>query len=365
MSNLTLLKVLLEGLKFETDRAYGVILDRARKAGVVDHDFAPYDLRYLVSHIEQRRNELDFSLPITDLESVLRRTLQATGLDQGALSLLYHPPNSEGWAELRPSELSMRSDPSSNERTIHFFVTAKDQENQTGVTEVVSVTPRHVVVHANVYEDTAQAYRIAFHELGHALHFAQADCELGPELDYLWPPLSEAFAQLFESLLLDEQWLSTQAKLEEERIRELRARAASVELVQIRSNIAWAMFEIEIHETANSDISAVLARYNERLLFYKKDAEISGKEWAARGHQLLRQPFTAQEHLWALVLRELLRQHTMAGPGVFDSRVADALTRAHRASTRGQPLDFCMDTLGDFPHPKYVGEYYDALICGG
>ncbi len=106
-------------------------------------------------------------------------------------------------------------------------------------------------------------YRTFWHELGHAMHFANVD----PELDFTarWlgdNSVTEGFAMLWDHLTLDRGWIQRYTDLSHDAARELVFELAVAELFLARRYAAKLLYELELHE---SDFQSVASLYAELL----------------------------------------------------------------------------------------------------
>ncbi|MDO8666153.1 MAG: M3 family metallopeptidase [Gemmatimonadales bacterium] len=191
-------------------------------------------------------------------------------------------------------------------------------------------------------------YRAFFHELGHALHFANAGRALAFEHRWLGDnSVTECYAMLFEHVLLEPAWLTRYTALRGERLAAfLRAQHFAL-LAIMRRYAAKLRYELELHRAPSLDAGA--GRYAEFL------TEATGFRYAGEDALLdLDDGFYAARYLrsWQLeaTLRAQLRErfdedwfrNPRSGPAVMDllarGQREDAATLARSAC--GAELSF-------------------------
>ena len=94
-------------------------------------------------------------------------------------------------------------------------------------------------------------YTTMLHELGHALHFANADASLPFEFRWLGDnSVTESYAMLFDHRLQDRAWLTRYATLPKNRVGEFLRMAGFVELHFLRRYSAKLLYEIAVYSGA-------------------------------------------------------------------------------------------------------------------
>jgi len=191
-------------------------------------------------------------------------------------------------------------------------------------------------------------YRAFWHELGHALHYANAARDLAFEHRWLGDnSVTEAYAMLFEHVLLASEWLTRYTILRGDRLREFLRAQRFAYLAIVRRYAAKLRYEVELHRAPSLEAGA--ARYAEIL------TTGTGFRYASEDALLdLDDGFYAARYLRAWQLEATLRSHLIerfdvdwfrnprAGPAVLDllarGQKDDAATLAREAV--GRPLGF-------------------------
>ncbi len=107
-----------------------------------------------------------------------------------------------------------------------------------------------------------QAYQALLQAAGHAQHFAWTSPQLRPEFSFTGDEaVGETWAILFQSLLLDQQWLATRLGFDESQ--EFRRTLAVHKLMRVRRSAARLNYEVELH--AEKLTGTAGARYAELL----------------------------------------------------------------------------------------------------
>lgn len=114
-------------------------------------------------------------------------------------------------------------------------------------------------------------YATLFHEAGHAEHFACVNPQLPVEYKWLGDnSVTESFAFLFEHLLMDENWLEQNIKIDE--AKEYLSFAALYKLLFLRSYGAKLSYEIKLHTHDLKGMDEVYKNTCESILKYKHPA---------------------------------------------------------------------------------------------
>jgi hypothetical protein len=144
-------------------------------------------------------------------------------------------------------------------------------------------------------------YRAFWHELGHALHFANAARELSFEHRWLGDnSVTEAYAMLFEHQTMAPAWLRRYARMSEAKLADFLRTQAFALLAIVRRYAAKLNYEIELHRAPSL---AAGARHYAELL-----TEATGFRYAAEDALLdLDDGFYAARYLRAWQLEAALR----------------------------------------------------------
>ena len=174
-------------------------------------------------------------------------------------------------------------------------------------------------------------YRAFWHELGHALHFANAGRDLAFEHRWLGDnSVTEAYAMLFERMLMTRAWLARYTALRGERLTAfLRAQHFAL-LAIVRRYAAKLCYEVELHRSPSLDAGA--QRYPEILTaatgfrYAEEDAllDLDDGFYAARYLRAWQLEATVWAHLTSRFDEDWFR-NPRTGPVV-----ADLLSRGQR-----------------------------------
>ncbi len=191
-------------------------------------------------------------------------------------------------------------------------------------------------------------YRAFWHELGHALHFANADRTLAFEHRWLGDnSVTEGYAMLFEHQLIQPAWLRRYARLGGESLRAFLRRQAFALLAVTRRYAAKLGYELALHRAPSLEAGA--AAYAERLTI------ATGFRYAPEDALLdLDDGFYAARYLRAWQYEATLRQvltdrfdedwfrNPRAGPFVLDLLARGQRENAAQlaAELTGHALDF-------------------------
>jgi hypothetical protein len=191
-------------------------------------------------------------------------------------------------------------------------------------------------------------YRAFWHELGHALHFANAGRDLPFEHRWLGDnSVTEAYAMLFEYVLLAPEWLTRYTIMRGDRLHAFRRAQVFAYLAIVRRYAAKLRYEVELHRAPSLEAGA--SHYVEIL------TAATGFRYAPEDALLdLDDGFYSARYLRAWQLEATLRAHLTerfdvdwyrnprAGPAVLDllaqGQKDDAATLAREAL--GRPLGF-------------------------
>ena len=200
-------------------------------------------------------------------------------------------------------------------------------------------------------------YRAFFHELGHALHFANAGRRLPFEHRWLGDnSVTESYAMLFEHLLLTPAWLRRYTGLSGDRLGDfVRSQAFSL-LAIVRRYAAKLIYEIDLHRAPS--LAGAGSRYVELL------SDATGLRYAEEDALLdLDDGFYSARYLRAWQLESLLHtglterydsdwfRNPKAGPFVLD-----LLERGQRDNAVAIAQSVLGSTLGFGALERWCGE---------
>jgi len=219
-----------------TDNVYKKFLAAARKR--VGESFAPWDAPFVLARLTEEFAEATVGIyPNTGLEKNLRAALIDCGFQDEERSLYF--ANEDTNDATSANQFSPG---------IHVRVTRDERRRQFGTTQdfgAISIARCEL----NLVTDGIEAYRIAFHECGHAVHFTNI-CSKYQSLRLNMPVFfTEAIAQVFESLPIERPWLAKNRNLSTSKIDNIRFLRALQEIFSLRENIAFALVELLVTES--------------------------------------------------------------------------------------------------------------------
>jgi hypothetical protein len=233
---------LLVEVCLSTDEAYGIFLDVSRQWRA--EPFAPWDTKFVLNKMDGLLGGDDPSpYKVTRLRQDLARTLNDCGFkeEHDLLCFLFSykdPRNADG----QPSGKSWQSKP-----RIEFRISSDQALRQFGTTQHFPIW-RSTLSKLNIWKDGFEAYRILFHECGHAIHFMNMkESRWLSRIASTIPSFyTEAVAQFFEFLPIDRGWMQTNTDLSDIEIDRKRVLQTLKKLYSLRENVAFALTELLI-----------------------------------------------------------------------------------------------------------------------
>ena len=289
----------LATLAIETNPAYDRFLDDISARWNIP-DFGPWDLRYVRHQIDHLVDQtFSQAFPIAESVRHVHESLKTLGFDD--LNQTLH--------------IFKNREPSIGDyqrgRGMYLYLTHDPAKRETGTTEhfaALSIVTSRV----NLTGDGLHAYRVLFHEVGHAVHFFSVKTKYLTLIEKLPIAITEGAARLFERILMESTWLISHTPLSADQVSMLQKWRAMQELLSFREDLYLALLSLTRPTTVDelTQIQNVLAK---SLLFPRVDEkDVAGADDAIRAHAA-RQWTPVDRILASSVCETLLAKITLCG----------------------------------------------------
>ncbi|HEV3040787.1 MAG TPA: M3 family metallopeptidase [Candidatus Angelobacter sp.] len=309
-----------------TDRAY------ARALEWICNQFELTEFRHsdviFVQHQCKLRAEREFGAGFTLAQSLaaLKSTLIYLGLEGDAHSIRalegkYFTPEDQKSVFERHRQIIIR-----NRR--------EQSEKQFGECHDFDLTGAFVDV--NLFEDGIEAYRILFHEVGHALHFTNIRAKYATLRLDMPRFFTEGVAQVFQSLTIEPQWLQTHVGLTVDQAKCLRMLLDVTDIITLRANIAFALFETFAHICQDEWKSQWEGKWRELWLSLSSrillpgTSDVHATGYADYMDRMMFHNFSATDVAYAIWIREQIRMFIKDKCGALYTNCGELLRSIYR-----------------------------------